>query len=109
MGQLGSELDINRVLPPHGKEVLGDMAMIKLERALRFTDGVQPVCLPPPGFDISVNFPETVENNGPVCTIAGWGDTKGTGDSNILHQAALPVNQFKLSVFTNSIYLVAFQ
>ena len=74
------------------KEVLGDMAMIKLETAFRFSDGVQPVCLPPTGFDISVNFPQTDENKGPVCTIAGWGDTQGTGNRNILHQAALPVN-----------------
>ena len=67
------------------------MAMIKLETPFTYSDGVQPVCLPPVGFDISSNFPEPVENNGPVCTVSGWGDTKGTGKQEHLQQAALPV------------------
>merc|ERR1711962_320690 len=75
------------------QEVLGDMAMIKLQSPFTYSSSVQPACLPPPDFDISKNFdsrPE--EGEGPVCTVSGWGDTQGTGNGNILQQATLPLH-----------------
>jgi len=62
---------------------LNDIAIIKLERPIRFTSAVQPACLPSPGEQVSDNIEGTV---------AGWGLTRegGFDTSSILLQVGVP-------------------
>lgn len=54
-----------------------DIALIKLKAPIKFTKGVQPVCLPRLGWDIPP---------GTRCYATGWGETRGTGSNEVLKQ-----------------------
>ncbi|XP_054715760.1 plasminogen-like [Uloborus diversus] len=54
-----------------------DMTLIKLNAPVKFTDGVQPACLPGQGWEL----PE-----GTACYTTGWGETRGTGSNVLLKQ-----------------------
>lgn len=46
-----------------------DIALMKLKAPVKFSKGVQPVCLPQLGWDIQP---------GTLCYATGWGETRGT-------------------------------
>jgi len=56
-----------------------DVALFELTRPVQMTGEVQPVCL----------ATEYITNG--MCTITGWGDTEGTGDSWKLQEAEVPI------------------
>lgn len=61
-----------------------DIALIVLKNPVRFSDYIQPVCLPEKGAPLQVNR---------LCTISGWGSIKSgiSTPSNILRAAQLPI------------------
>jgi len=63
---------------------LNDIAVIKLEKPIKFSDTVQPICLPATGEKVA---------DGAQAVVAGWGLTKegGYDTSNILLQVGVPV------------------
>ncbi|XP_055021644.1 chymotrypsin-like elastase family member 2A [Boleophthalmus pectinirostris] len=65
-----------------------DIALLKLERPVTFSDTIQPACLPPAG---------AVLPDGAPCFVTGWGrlTTMGPG-AVILQQALLPVVSFEI-------------
>ncbi|XP_061473818.1 hepatocyte growth factor-like protein isoform X2 [Rhineura floridana] len=71
---------------PIAKIVCGPTAshlvMLKLERPATLNQRVALICLPPEHYIVPVNTD---------CEIAGWGDTRGTGNENVLNVAKLPV------------------
>ncbi|XP_054833459.1 hepatocyte growth factor-like protein isoform X2 [Eublepharis macularius] len=58
------------------------LVMLKLERPAILNSRVALICLPPERYIV----PENTK-----CEIAGWGDTRGTGNENQLHVAELTV------------------
>lgn len=58
------------------------LVMLQLESPAQFNDRVSQICLPPERYIV----PE-----GTICEIAGWGETKGTGDETVLNVAQMPV------------------
>ncbi|XP_032996482.1 hepatocyte growth factor-like protein isoform X2 [Lacerta agilis] len=58
------------------------LVMLKLERPAILNQRVALICLPPERYIVPPNT---------VCEIAGWGDTRGTGDENVLNVAKLPI------------------
>jgi transmembrane serine protease 3 len=62
---------------------LNDIAVVKLERAIKFSSAIQPACLPASGEQVSDNADGTV---------AGWGLTRegGYDTSSILLQVGVP-------------------
>uniref|UniRef100_A0A3B3ZCQ1 pancreatic elastase II n=1 Tax=Periophthalmus magnuspinnatus TaxID=409849 RepID=A0A3B3ZCQ1_9GOBI len=65
-----------------------DIALLKLERPVTFSDTIKPACLPEEG---------TVLPNGTPCYVTGWGrlTTSGPG-AIILQQALLPVVSYEI-------------
>ncbi|XP_013421764.1 tryptase-2 [Lingula anatina] len=59
-----------------------DIALLKLSQPVQFTRYIQPACLP------TVN---TVFTPSDECWILGWGETKGTGESNVLRELRLDI------------------
>jgi len=63
-----------------------DIALLKAQAEIVFTDYIRPVCIPPPG----VEFPP-----GTICITAGWGRLFDMGGlPNILHQVRVPLVAF---------------
>lgn len=91
-----SELNISNIFI-HRKwdanEVVGDLALLKLNSSIAFLDEtpLRKICLPEGGFTIDQSLPSESEEHGPVCLITGWGDTQGTTKQNVLRQASLPL------------------
>ncbi|GIY35851.1 plasminogen [Caerostris darwini] len=54
-----------------------DIALIKLNAPVQFTDQVRPGCLPSLGWDLAP---------GTLCYATGWGETRGTGANHALKQ-----------------------
>ncbi|XP_035222508.1 serine protease 30-like isoform X2 [Stegodyphus dumicola] len=59
-----------------------DIALVRINAPVAMTDYVRPVCLPPWKAQI---LPGT------LCHVTGWGSTMGTGNSDVLKQAEVPV------------------
>ncbi|GFV53770.1 apolipoprotein(A) [Trichonephila clavipes] len=57
--------------------VRDDIALIKLNAPVTFTDTVKPSCLPSLGWDL---------RPGEKCFATGWGETRGSGFSHVLKQ-----------------------
>ncbi|GFY39869.1 chymotrypsin-like elastase family member 2A [Trichonephila inaurata madagascariensis] len=57
--------------------VRDDIALIKLNAPVTFTDTVKPACLPSLGWDL---------RPGEKCFATGWGETRGSGFSHVLKQ-----------------------
>uniref|UniRef100_A0A4D5RFD8 Putative serine protease n=1 Tax=Ixodes scapularis TaxID=6945 RepID=A0A4D5RFD8_IXOSC len=62
-----------------------DVAVIKLNMPVNFTDTVRPVCLPGTGATLPKNT---------TCFSTGWGQTRGTGHSTQLKQTRQVVQRF---------------
>ncbi|XP_061905551.1 hepatocyte growth factor-like protein [Entelurus aequoreus] len=58
------------------------LVMLQLEYAAQFNERVSQICLPPERYIVA---------EGTVCEIAGWGETRGTGDESVLNVAHIPV------------------
>ncbi|KAB0364066.1 hypothetical protein FD754_008222 [Muntiacus muntjak] len=78
------EPDLQRI--PMAKMVCGpsgsQLVLLKLERPVILNQRVALICLPPERY---------VVPPGTSCEIAGWGETKGTGDDTVLNVALLNV------------------
>ncbi|XP_040102886.1 hepatocyte growth factor-like protein isoform X1 [Oryx dammah] len=78
------EPDLQRI--PMAKMICGpsdsQLVMLKLERPVILNQRVALICLPPERY---------VVPPGTRCEIAGWGETKGTGDDTVLNIALLNV------------------
>ncbi|KAJ6667681.1 hypothetical protein lerEdw1_016002 [Lerista edwardsae] len=78
--------DPNKQSIPITKIVCGPseslLVMLKLERPAILNERVALICLPPERYIV----PEATE-----CEIAGWGDTRGTGNNSLLNVAKLRV------------------
>ncbi|CAH1802993.1 unnamed protein product, partial [Owenia fusiformis] len=59
-----------------------DVAVVKLTSPIRFSTGINSVCLP--GRD-------DVFEPGTKCMVTGWGDTLGTGDPDTLNEIEVPL------------------
>ncbi|GBL97263.1 Enteropeptidase [Araneus ventricosus] len=59
-----------------------DIALIRLNAPVTMTSFVRPICLPPWQIKLST---------GTVCHVTGWGETLGTGNADVLKQAAVPI------------------
>ncbi|XP_038666762.1 hepatocyte growth factor-like protein [Scyliorhinus canicula] len=68
----------NVVCGPKGSNLI----MLELERPATLNARVALICLPPQGYIV----PEAT-----TCEIAGWGETQGTGDDNVLNILSVPV------------------
>ncbi|ROT79438.1 clip domain serine proteinase [Penaeus vannamei] len=64
--------------------VSDDIALIRLDRAATFSTYVQPICIPPAGFDISTFL------GGREVTVAGWGSTERGPDTQVLQKVLIP-------------------
>ncbi|XP_064616915.1 tryptase-2-like [Liolophura sinensis] len=76
--------NVSRIVTyPHFNRVTGqhDIALLELTDMVEFNRMVSPVCLPHPG----ANF------LGRDCVVTGWGDTKNTGDPEVLQWVIVPV------------------
>ncbi|KFM77956.1 Apolipoprotein(a), partial [Stegodyphus mimosarum] len=62
--------------------VKDDIALIKLNAPVEFTDTVQPACLPSLGWDLQP---------GTQCYATGWGETRGSGFDHVLKQTVQTV------------------
>uniref|UniRef100_A0A1A8ERY4 Macrophage stimulating 1 (Hepatocyte growth factor-like) n=1 Tax=Nothobranchius korthausae TaxID=1143690 RepID=A0A1A8ERY4_9TELE len=58
------------------------LVMLQLESPAQINERVSQICLPPERYIV----PEST-----ICEIAGWGETKGTGDETVLNVAQIPV------------------
>uniref|UniRef100_A0A8D3CDU0 Macrophage stimulating 1 n=1 Tax=Scophthalmus maximus TaxID=52904 RepID=A0A8D3CDU0_SCOMX len=58
------------------------LVMLQLEYPAQFNERVSQICLPPERYIVA---------EGTTCEIAGWGETKGTGDQTVLNVAHIPV------------------
>ncbi|XP_042910258.1 ovochymase-2 [Parasteatoda tepidariorum] len=54
-----------------------DISLIKLNAPVKFNDGVQPACLPGLGWKADAGW---------HCYVTGWGETRGSGGSDVLKQ-----------------------
>ncbi|CAK6952546.1 hepatocyte growth factor-like protein isoform X3 [Scomber scombrus] len=58
------------------------LVMLQLEYPAQFNERVSQICLPPERYIVTEGTP---------CEIAGWGETRGTGDETVLNVAEIPV------------------
>uniref|UniRef100_A0A8C6WK68 Macrophage stimulating 1 n=1 Tax=Neogobius melanostomus TaxID=47308 RepID=A0A8C6WK68_9GOBI len=58
------------------------LVMLQLESPAEFNERVSQICLPPERYIVA---------EGTQCEIAGWGETKGTGNETVLNVAHIPV------------------
>ncbi|XP_045621671.2 phenoloxidase-activating factor 3 isoform X1 [Procambarus clarkii] len=61
-----------------------DISLLKLQKKATFNLFVQPICLPPVGFDVKSFL------GGRNATVAGWGRTENSPTSDILQRVHLP-------------------
>ncbi|KAG8176249.1 hypothetical protein JTE90_021347 [Oedothorax gibbosus] len=59
-----------------------DISLIKMNAPITFNKGVHPVCLPQQGWGLGA---------GSACFVSGWGETRGSGGSDVLKQMKLSV------------------
>jgi len=62
--------------------IYDDVALLKLQKPLKFNDNVQPICLPQSGLK---------HKDGQMFVVAGWGNLKAGGSaSSVVRQVAVP-------------------
>jgi len=74
------------------RQIIYDVCILKTTEDIEFNKYVWPICLPdnmPPPND------GTYDRN---CTVAGWGDTRFTGDEKILNEVDVPVLTYETCV-----------
>lgn len=59
-------------------DISNDIALLKLNAPVIFNDHIRPICLPKPNLRFSQES---------KCFVTGWGETRGTGGSDVLNQA----------------------
>ncbi|XP_037791599.1 phenoloxidase-activating factor 3-like [Penaeus monodon] len=64
--------------------VSDDIALVRLNREATFSNYIQPICLPPAGFDITAFL------GGREVTVAGWGTTERGPDTQVLQKVQIP-------------------
>ncbi|CAG5104022.1 Oidioi.mRNA.OKI2018_I69.chr1.g1054.t1.cds [Oikopleura dioica] len=68
------------------RQILYDICILKTSERIEFHETVWPICLPD-----KIEPPNSEELAGMFCTVAGWGDTRFTGDDRILNEVDVPV------------------
>ncbi|XP_015908299.1 chymotrypsin-like elastase family member 2A [Parasteatoda tepidariorum] len=63
-------------------DIMNDVALMKLNAPVTFTNYVRPACLPASGFDVPADT---------KCYVTGWGQTRGTGFNHVLKQTYVSV------------------
>jgi hypothetical protein len=74
------------------RQIIYDICLLKTTKDIQFNEFVWPICLPddlPPPNDGSY---------GKNCTVAGWGDTRFTGDERVLNEVDVPVLTYETCV-----------
>jgi hypothetical protein len=74
------------------RQIIYDVCILKTTEDIEFNKYVWPICLPddlPPPNDGNYNR---------LCTVAGWGDTRFTGDEKILNEVDVPVLEYDTCV-----------
>lgn len=67
------------------RQIIYDVCILKTAEDIEFNRYVWPICLPD-------NLPPPNDGNyNQNCTVAGWGDTRFTGDEKILNEVDVPV------------------
>lgn len=67
------------------RQIIYDLCLLKTTEDIEFNEYVWPICLPD---DLPPPNDGTYDRN---CTVAGWGDTRFTGDEKILNEVDVPV------------------
>lgn len=62
---------------PHSRTQLHDIALLRLDRNVQFTDFISPICLP-----LSDKL-RNLNSDGNVYTVSGWGKTDSAGHSDV--------------------------
>nr|QFZ95602.1 serine protease 3 [Lasioderma serricorne] len=70
---------------PDDKNQYHDIALLRLSRAVRFTEFIKPICVPTTRNELQRNF------IGDNLTVAGWGRTETRFESNVLLKVDVPV------------------
>ncbi|XP_076824954.1 plasminogen-like [Clavelina lepadiformis] len=76
-------LEFSRIfkhLDYNSASIENDITLMKFTETLEFTDFIQPVCIP--------NKPTP---NNKMTIVSGWGTSQGTGSTNVLRQASVPI------------------
>ncbi|GFQ68517.1 plasma kallikrein [Trichonephila clavata] len=62
------------------EDLTHDIALMKLNAPVQFTDAVKPACLPKQGFQLKP---------GTKCMATGWGTTRGSGSAHVLKEVEM--------------------
>lgn len=68
---------------PGSRNQVNDIALLRLERSIAYTDFVRPICLP-----VNANL-RSATFDGIVMDVAGWGKTENTSSSNLKLKASV--------------------
>ncbi|KAK3589942.1 hypothetical protein CHS0354_034964 [Potamilus streckersoni] len=75
-------LSVSKIIPHEsyssGAPYPNDIALLKLNQKVTFSSSMSPACIPKTDTEFDTNTDE--------CWISGWGDTKGTGNENLLNE-----------------------
>lgn len=74
------------------RQIIYDICLLKTTEDIRFNEFVWPICLPD---DLAPPNDGTYDRN---CTVAGWGDTRFTGDERVLNEVDVPVLTYETCV-----------
>lgn len=74
------------------RQIIYDICLLKTSRDIQFNEFVWPICLPD---DLPPPNDGTYKMN---CTVAGWGDTRFTGDERVLNEVDVPVLTYETCV-----------
>lgn len=74
------------------RQIIYDICLLKTTKDIQFNEFVWPICLPD---DLPPPNDGTYNRN---CTVAGWGDTRFTGDERVLNEVDVPVLTYETCV-----------
>jgi hypothetical protein len=74
------------------RQIIYDVCLLKTVEDMDFNEYVWPICVPD---DLPPPNDGTFDRN---CTVAGWGDTRFTGDEKILNEVDVPVLTYETCV-----------
>jgi len=74
------------------RQIIYDICLLKTTEDIKFNEFVWPICLPD---DLGPPNDGTYDRN---CTVAGWGDTRFTGDERVLNEVDVPVLTYETCV-----------
>ncbi|XP_045461314.1 CLIP domain-containing serine protease 2-like isoform X1 [Harmonia axyridis] len=76
---------INEKYDPKDKNLKHDIALLRLETKVSYTDYVRPICLP------TLLEERKKTYNGMILTVAGWGQTENRSSSSVKLKVSIPV------------------